>query len=122
MAVAWSVTRVEALVSMSPRSLDLTGPLLLGGVPDLPEDFPVHNRHFVGCMRDLAVDGQRVDMASFIANNGTRAGAWIYSRLCSPLPVWTWSGPWRSGVVVVPACELGTCCGDFRIFQKILFI
>lgn len=57
-----------------PRSLDLTGPLLLGGVPNLPEDFPVHNRQFVGCMRNLSVDGKNVDMASFIANNGTRAG------------------------------------------------
>lgn len=57
------------------RSLDLTGPLLLGGVPNLPEDFPVHNRQFVGCMRNLSVDGKSVDMAGFIANNGTRAGA-----------------------------------------------
>lgn len=57
-----------------PRSLDLTGPLLLGGVPNLPEAFPVHNRQFVGCMRNLTVDGRNVDMASFIANNGTRAG------------------------------------------------
>lgn len=56
------------------RSLDLTGPLLLGGVPNLPEDFPVHNRQFVGCMRNLSIDGRNVDMASFIANNGTRAG------------------------------------------------
>lgn len=57
-----------------PRSLDLTGPLLLGGVPNLPEDFPVHSRQFVGCMRNLSIDGRDVDMASFIANNGTRAG------------------------------------------------
>lgn len=57
-----------------PRSLDLTGPLLLGGVPNLPEDFPVHNRQFVGCMRNLSVDGKNVDMAGFIANNGTREG------------------------------------------------
>lgn len=57
-----------------PRSLDLTGPLLLGGVPNLPEAFPVHNRQFVGCMRNLSIDGRNVDMASFIANNGTRAG------------------------------------------------
>lgn len=56
------------------RSLDLTGPLLLGGVPNLPEDFPVQNRQFVGCMRNLSIDGRNVDMAGFIANNGTRAG------------------------------------------------
>lgn len=56
------------------RSLDLTGPLLLGGVPNLPEDFPVRSRQFVGCMRNLSIDGRSVDMAGFIANNGTRAG------------------------------------------------
>lgn len=62
------------------RSLDLTGPLLLGGVPNLPEDFPVHNRQFVGCMRNLSIDSKPIDMASYIANNGTLAGI-ISSRI-----------------------------------------
>lgn len=56
------------------RSLDLTGPLLLGGVPNLPEDFPVRNRDFVGCMRNLRIDSTAIDMDSYIANNGTTAG------------------------------------------------
>uniref|UniRef100_A0A2K5JYT5 Cadherin EGF LAG seven-pass G-type receptor 2 n=1 Tax=Colobus angolensis palliatus TaxID=336983 RepID=A0A2K5JYT5_COLAP len=56
----------------SKKSLDLTGPLLLGGVPDLPESFPVRMRHFVGCMRNLQVDSRRIDMADFIANNGSQ--------------------------------------------------
>nr|XP_036862660.1 cadherin EGF LAG seven-pass G-type receptor 1 isoform X3 [Manis javanica] len=68
--------------SGSKKSLDLTGPLLLGGVPNLPEDFPVHNRQFVGCMRSLSVDGRSVDMAGFIANNGTRAGCAAQRNFC----------------------------------------
>ncbi|NXQ37539.1 CELR2 protein, partial [Alaudala cheleensis] len=56
------------------RSLDLTGPLLLGGVPTLPESFPIRSRHFVGCMRHLHIDQHPVDMAAFIANNGTLPG------------------------------------------------
>lgn len=64
----------------SPRSLDLTGPLLLGGVPDLPESFPVRTRHFVGCMRNLQVDSRHVDMADFIANNGTVPGTGTRGR------------------------------------------
>lgn len=56
------------------RSLDLTGPLLLGGVPNLPEDFPVRNRDFVGCMRNLRIDSRAIDMDSYVANNGTTAG------------------------------------------------
>ncbi|XP_073940810.1 cadherin EGF LAG seven-pass G-type receptor 1 isoform X2 [Castor canadensis] len=68
--------------SGSKKSLDLTGPLLLGGVPNLPEDFPVHNRQFVGCMRNLSIDGRSVDMAGFIANNGTVAGCAAQRNFC----------------------------------------
>uniref|UniRef100_A0A452UB42 Cadherin EGF LAG seven-pass G-type receptor 2 n=1 Tax=Ursus maritimus TaxID=29073 RepID=A0A452UB42_URSMA len=63
-------------------SLDLTGPLLLGGVPDLPESFPVRTRHFVGCMRNLQVDSRHVDMADFIANNGTVPGCPAKKNVC----------------------------------------
>ncbi|XP_062837747.1 cadherin EGF LAG seven-pass G-type receptor 1 isoform X5 [Anolis carolinensis] len=67
----------------SKKSLDLTGPLLLGGVPNLPEDFPVHNRQFVGCMRNLSIDSKQVDMASYIANNGTLAGCLAQKNYCT---------------------------------------
>ncbi|XP_048865233.1 cadherin EGF LAG seven-pass G-type receptor 1-like isoform X2 [Brienomyrus brachyistius] len=65
------------------KSLDLTGPLLLGGVPNLPEDFPVQNLDFVGCMRNLTIDSKPMDMASFIANNGTTAGCAAKRDFCS---------------------------------------
>lgn len=65
---------LQALGFCPCRSLDLTGPLLLGGVPNLPENFPVTHRDFVGCMRDLYIDSKRIDLASYIANNGTTAG------------------------------------------------
>ncbi|XP_059581872.1 cadherin EGF LAG seven-pass G-type receptor 1 isoform X4 [Alligator mississippiensis] len=68
--------------SGSKKSLDLTGPLLLGGVPNLPEDFPVHNRQFVGCMRNLSIDSKPIDMASFIANNGTLPGCAAQKNYC----------------------------------------
>ncbi|XP_034022451.1 cadherin EGF LAG seven-pass G-type receptor 2 isoform X2 [Thalassophryne amazonica] len=72
--------------SGSKKSLDLTGPLLLGGVPKLPEDFPVHNRQFVGCMKNLRIDNQHIDMASFIANNGTLPGCSAKSHFCNNNP------------------------------------
>ncbi|KAJ8249860.1 hypothetical protein COCON_G00230760 [Conger conger] len=65
------------------KSLDLTGPLLLGGVPDLPEDFPVQNRDFVGCMSNLTIDSKPMDMAGFIANNGTTAGCAAKRNFCT---------------------------------------
>uniref|UniRef100_A0A2I3H1V3 Cadherin EGF LAG seven-pass G-type receptor 3 n=1 Tax=Nomascus leucogenys TaxID=61853 RepID=A0A2I3H1V3_NOMLE len=66
----------------SKKSLDLTGPLLLGGVPNLPENFP----DFIGCMRDLHIDGRRVDMAAFVANNGTVAGCQAKLHFCDSGP------------------------------------
>ncbi|XP_056454757.1 cadherin EGF LAG seven-pass G-type receptor 1-like [Gadus chalcogrammus] len=75
------------------KSLDLTGPLLLGGVPDLDEDFPVQRSDFVGCMRDLSIDHQPVDMATYIANNGSTAGCPELQDFCA-------------GVV----CESGGAC------------
>ncbi|KAJ7999095.1 hypothetical protein DPEC_G00211860 [Dallia pectoralis] len=72
--------------SGSKKSLDLTGPLLLGGVPKLPEDFPVQNRQFVGCMKDLRIDNRHIDMASFIANNGTSPGCSAKRHFCNNNP------------------------------------
>ncbi|RVE73479.1 hypothetical protein OJAV_G00049860 [Oryzias javanicus] len=72
--------------SGSKKSLDLTGPLLLGGVPKLPEDFPVRSRQYVGCMKNLRIDNQHVDMASFIANNGTLPGCSVKRHFCNNNP------------------------------------
>ncbi|XP_016421698.1 cadherin EGF LAG seven-pass G-type receptor 2-like [Sinocyclocheilus rhinocerous] len=72
--------------SGSKKSLDLTGPLLLGGVPKLPEEFPVRSRQFVGCMKDLRIDQRHIDMAGFIANNGTLAGCSAKRNFCSTNP------------------------------------
>ncbi|XP_051545772.1 cadherin EGF LAG seven-pass G-type receptor 1 [Myxocyprinus asiaticus] len=65
------------------KSLDLTGPLLLGGVPNLPEDFPVQNRDFVGCIRNLTIDSKPIDLADFIAHNGTLAGCAAKRDFCT---------------------------------------
>nr|XP_009686574.1 PREDICTED: cadherin EGF LAG seven-pass G-type receptor 3 [Struthio camelus australis] len=76
----------EGVQSSSKKSLDLTGPLLLGGVPNLPENFPVTHRDFVGCMRDLYIDSKRIDLASYIANNGTAAGCHAKHSFCDSSP------------------------------------
>uniref|UniRef100_A0AAQ4RB10 Cadherin EGF LAG seven-pass G-type receptor 2 n=1 Tax=Gasterosteus aculeatus aculeatus TaxID=481459 RepID=A0AAQ4RB10_GASAC len=72
--------------SGSKKSLDLTGPLLLGGIPKLPEDFPVRSRQFVGCMKNLRIDNQHIDMAGFIANNGTLPGCSAKRHFCNNDP------------------------------------
>nr|XP_033782493.1 cadherin EGF LAG seven-pass G-type receptor 3 [Geotrypetes seraphini] len=76
----------EGVQSSSKKSLDLTGPLLLGGVPNLPENFPVAHKEFVGCMRNLYIDSKRIDLAAFIANNGTSAGCHAKHSFCDSRP------------------------------------
>uniref|UniRef100_A0A7N4PQZ0 Cadherin EGF LAG seven-pass G-type receptor 3 n=2 Tax=Sarcophilus harrisii TaxID=9305 RepID=A0A7N4PQZ0_SARHA len=76
----------EGVQTSSKKSLDLTGPLLLGGVPNLPENFPVSHKEFVGCMRDLFIDSRRVDMAAFVANNGTIPGCHAKRAFCVSSP------------------------------------
>uniref|UniRef100_A0A8C5N1A1 Cadherin EGF LAG seven-pass G-type receptor 3 n=1 Tax=Leptobrachium leishanense TaxID=445787 RepID=A0A8C5N1A1_9ANUR len=76
----------EGVQSSSKKSLDLTGPLLLGGVPNLPENFPVGHREFIGCMRDLYIDSKKIDLASYIANNGTSAGCHAKHSFCDSNP------------------------------------
>ncbi|XP_043934458.1 cadherin EGF LAG seven-pass G-type receptor 3 isoform X2 [Protopterus annectens] len=88
--------------SSSKKSLDLTGPLLLGGVPNLPEHFPVINREFVGCMRDLYIDNRRIDLAAYIANNGTLAGCHYKHSFCD-------SNPCRNGGICVVSWGTYTC-------------
>uniref|UniRef100_A0A8C1T8Y9 Cadherin, EGF LAG seven-pass G-type receptor 3 n=1 Tax=Cyprinus carpio TaxID=7962 RepID=A0A8C1T8Y9_CYPCA len=70
----------------SKKSLDLTGPLFLGGVPNLPENFPFSIREFIGCMKDLHIDNRPVDMAGFIANNGTLPGCSAKLPFCKSNP------------------------------------
>ncbi|XP_063309266.1 cadherin EGF LAG seven-pass G-type receptor 2 isoform X2 [Pelobates fuscus] len=64
----------QGMQSGTKKSLDLTGPLLLGGIPNLPEGFPVTHRYFVGCMKDLVIDNKSMDLEEYIANNGTITG------------------------------------------------
>ncbi|OCT83376.1 hypothetical protein XELAEV_18025917mg [Xenopus laevis] len=91
----------EGVQSSSKKSLDLTGPLLLGGVPNLPENFPVAHREFIGCMRDLYVDHKKIDFASYIANNGTSAGCHGKHTFCD-------SNPCKNG---------GTCSATWGSFN-----
>ncbi|KAG8450966.1 hypothetical protein GDO86_003300 [Hymenochirus boettgeri] len=72
----------KGMQSGSKKSLDLTGPFLLGGIPILPEGFPVTHQHFVGCMKDLVINNKAVDLEDFIANNGTTPGCQAKKNEC----------------------------------------
>ena len=68
------------------RFLDLTAPLQLGGLPSASSEFQVRNRDYDGCIKDLHIDHQFVDLASFVADNGTVAGCQEKKEFCSSSP------------------------------------
>uniref|UniRef100_A0AAY5EY80 Cadherin, EGF LAG seven-pass G-type receptor 3 n=1 Tax=Electrophorus electricus TaxID=8005 RepID=A0AAY5EY80_ELEEL len=72
--------------SSSKKSLDLTGPLFLGGVPNVPDNFPFGTREFIGCMKDLHIDNRPIDMAGYVANNGTLPGCSAKLPFCKSNP------------------------------------
>uniref|UniRef100_A0A4W6G8S2 Cadherin EGF LAG seven-pass G-type receptor 3 n=1 Tax=Lates calcarifer TaxID=8187 RepID=A0A4W6G8S2_LATCA len=70
----------------SKKSLDLTGPLFLGGVPNVPDNFPFGTREFIGCMKELHIDNKPLDLAGYIANNGTVPGCSAKQPFCKSNP------------------------------------
>ena len=73
-------------------SLDLTGPLLLGGLVQLPVKFPVLYKHFTGCIRNVYIDHKFLDLSQPLYNNGTSAKCKAMGNTCAYKP-----------------CERGTC-------------
>ncbi|CAG2161702.1 unnamed protein product [Oppiella nova] len=68
------------------RFLDLTGPLQIGGLPPLPTRFQTTNKDFVGCITQLYIDHQMVDLNSYVANNGSISGCAEKHRFCHSQP------------------------------------
>ncbi|OWR45133.1 cadherin [Danaus plexippus plexippus] len=68
------------------RFLDLTGPLQLGGLPNIPSSFQVKNKDFVGCISDFYIDHKFVDLNSYVSDNGTIAGCPEKRSRCSAAP------------------------------------
>ncbi|XP_060931243.1 cadherin EGF LAG seven-pass G-type receptor 3 [Limanda limanda] len=84
------------------KSLDLTGPLFLGGVPNVPDNFPFATREFIGCMKELHIDSKPLDLAGFIANNGTVPGCSAKLPFCK-------SNPCQNGGVCTVSWETFSC-------------
>ncbi|XP_059052501.1 protocadherin-like wing polarity protein stan [Achroia grisella] len=68
------------------RFLDLTGPLQLGGLPNIPSSFQVKNKDFIGCISDFYIDHKFVDLNSFVSDNGTVGGCPARVARCSSSP------------------------------------
>ncbi|XP_035224014.1 protocadherin-like wing polarity protein stan [Stegodyphus dumicola] len=78
--------RCADLMQTCYRFLDLTGPLQIGGLPALPSAFQISNKDFVGCIMDLYIDHQMVDLNTFVADNGTLVGCPEKKGFCHSQP------------------------------------
>lgn len=67
-------------------SLDLTGPLMLGGLLQVPVDFPVPYQHFIGCIRNVYIDHKFLDLSRPLYKNGTSEKCKAMGDTCSYKP------------------------------------
>ena len=77
-----SCHRCADVTNICHRFLDLTGPLQLGGLPTLSADFQVHNKQFVGCLRNIHIDDKFLDLNDFVWNAQTVAGCHPKRQFC----------------------------------------
>lgn len=80
------ICRCNSMTEPCHRLLDLTGPLQIGGLPYLATKFKVQNKDFVGCMRNVYIDQQFLDLNDNVWNNGTSEGCPQKKQFCSSSP------------------------------------
>lgn len=56
-------SRCDQFTETCHRFLDLTAPLQLGGLPSTSGEFQVRQRDYDGCIRDLYIDHQFIDLS-----------------------------------------------------------
>lgn len=77
-----------SFLNQCSRFLDLTGPLLIGGVKSSISSVNdvLKTKHFNGCVKGLAIDGIPMDMNDMIYNNGSVAGCPEKRNFCLSNP------------------------------------
>ena len=65
------------------RSMDLTFPLLLGGLSFTPSSFPIQGHSFNGCIRNVKLNHAPLDMGSPIFNRNSRIGCGRKRDFCT---------------------------------------
>ncbi|XP_033746006.1 LOW QUALITY PROTEIN: cadherin EGF LAG seven-pass G-type receptor 2-like [Pecten maximus] len=68
------------------RLLDLTGPFQIGGLPRLPSTFQIQNKDFEGCMKDIYIDNELLDLNKSVSNIGTQMGCMEKKNFCAESP------------------------------------
>jgi len=121
--------RCAYLTETCHRFLDLTAPLQLGGLPfsssPIGGEFQVTHRDFEGCLSDLHIDHQFIDLNGFVADNGTVAGCQEKKDFCASSPCRN-GGKCREGfgtyVCDCPDGAAGKDCADSKSLFICLFV
>ncbi len=95
--------------------MDLNGPFLLGGLPSLPDDFPVENSDFIGCIRDLHIDHAFVDLATNVEDKDTLPGCEHKDDFCDSDPCYngaSCTNEWNTYKCGCPAGTGGKNCEE----------
>ncbi|XP_041458442.1 cadherin EGF LAG seven-pass G-type receptor 2-like isoform X3 [Lytechinus variegatus] len=71
------------------RFLDLNGPFIIGGLPELPSEFPVENTDFKGCLRDIYINNELLDLATNVEDYNTQPGCPHMANFCESDPCHT---------------------------------
>ena len=90
--------RCSVMTEPCHRFLDLTGPLQIGGLPGLVTEFQSQSTDFEGCIRNVHIDEEFLDLKAFTYNNGTVEGCPAKKLFCVPNP-----------------CKHGGMCPSFHI-------
>ena len=64
------------------RSLDLSAPLHIGGLPNSIGTVPIHNKDFVGCIQNIKIDHELIDLNDYLENHLTQPKCLNISNNC----------------------------------------
>ena len=64
------------------RSLDLSAPLHIGGLPNSIGTVPIDNKDFVGCIQNIKIDHELLDLNDYLENHLTQPKCLNISNEC----------------------------------------
>ena len=102
--------------------MDLASPLLLGGLPFKPDKLPIQGKSFVGCIRNVLVNQEALNLGSPILDRNTQAGCSQKRNFCLKNPCdngGTCISSWNTAVCQCPDGFVGKTCTISEYFMQI---
>ena len=107
------------------RSLDLTGPLMFGGLPPLSVRFPVSETSFSGCIKNVSIDHMFLDLGKPVMDNSSSVKCSAKRDFCESKPCTrgVCKNSWRSFLCKCPEGYGGKKCdlGEWKCKKDVIF-